>query len=50
MLPIATPPNAIAMSSGVVQVKDIVKFGLLFNIVGIISIVTISLLYWQYYL
>jgi len=50
MLPIATPPNAIAMSSGVVQVKDMAKFGFLFNIIGIISITIIALLYWQYYL
>ena len=50
MLPIATPPNAIAMSSGAVQVKDMVKFGFLFNILGILSITFIALVYWQYYL
>ncbi len=50
MLPIATPPNAIAMSSGVVKVKDMAKFGLLFNILGILAITTVALLYWQYFL
>lgn len=50
MLPIATPPNAIAMSSGAVKVKDMSKFGLMFNILGILSITTIALLYWQFYL
>ena len=50
MLPIATPPNAIAMSSGVVQVKDMAKFGFLFNLIGIVSITFIALVYWQYYL
>lgn len=50
MLPIATPPNAIAMSSGVVKVKDMAKFGFLFNIIGILSITTIALIYWQHYL
>ncbi|PHO08975.1 anion transporter [Malaciobacter canalis] len=50
MLPIATPPNAIAMSSGAVKVKDMAKFGLLFNILGIISITVIALVYWQFYL
>jgi sodium-dependent dicarboxylate transporter 2/3/5 len=48
MLPIATPPNAIAMSSGAVKVKDMAKFGIVFNIVGIIAITTIALVYWQY--
>ncbi len=50
MLPIATPPNAIAMSSGVVKVKDMAKYGLLFNILGIVLITTISMIYWQFYL
>ncbi len=50
MLPIATPPNAIAMSSGVVRVKDMARFGFVFNILGIIAITTIALVYWQYYL
>ncbi|MGB5791438.1 SLC13 family permease, partial [Poseidonibacter sp.] len=50
MLPIATPPNAIAMSSGAIKVKDMAKFGLVFNILGVIAITTIALLYWQHYL
>ncbi len=50
MLPIATPPNAIAMSSGVVRVKDMAKYGFFFNLIGITAITIIALLYWQYYL
>lgn len=50
MLPIATPPNAIAMSSGVVKVKEMAQFGFLFNIIGICSITAIALMYWKYYL
>jgi len=50
MLPIATPPNAIAMSSGAVKVKDMARFGIVFNILGILAITSIALLYWQYYL
>lgn len=46
MLPIATPPNAIAMSTGVVNVKTMAKFGLLFNIIGIILIVLIGRFFW----
>jgi sodium-dependent dicarboxylate transporter 2/3/5 len=42
MLPIATPPNAIAMSSGVVSIKTMATYGIVFNIIGIILIVTIA--------
>lgn len=48
MLPIATPPNAIAMSSGVVKVKDMAKYGIVFNLIGILSITFIALVYWQF--
>ncbi len=48
MLPIATPPNAIAMSSGAVKVKDMSRYGILFNIVGIIFVTITALVYWQY--
>lgn len=48
MLPIATPPNAIAMSSGAVKVKDMAKYGFVFNILGILSITIIALIYWQF--
>jgi sodium-dependent dicarboxylate transporter 2/3/5 len=50
MLPIATPPNAIAMSSGVVKVKEMASIGFVFNILGIIAITTIALVYWQFYI
>jgi len=50
MLPIATPPNAIAMSSGAIKVKQMAKFGVVFNIIGIIAITTIALVYWQYFI
>lgn len=49
MLPIATPPNAIAMSSGAVKVKQMAKFGFFINIIGILSITFIALVYWQYF-
>lgn len=42
MLPIATPPNAIAMSSGVVHVKDMIRYGIVLNLVGIFFIVMIA--------
>lgn len=49
MLPIATPPNAIAMSSGAVKVKEMAKFGLLINFIGIFTITFVALVYWQYF-
>lgn len=47
MLPIATPPNAIAMSSGVIPIRTMALYGLLFNLVGIILIVLIAYLFWR---
>jgi sodium-dependent dicarboxylate transporter 2/3/5 len=47
MLPIATPPNAIAMSSGVVDVKDMIKYGIVLNLVGIFLIVMIAEFFWK---
>ncbi|WP_041672686.1 SLC13 family permease [Sulfurovum sp. NBC37-1] len=46
MLPIATPPNAIAMSSGVIKIKTMAAYGFIFNIMGIILIVTIANFFW----
>ncbi len=46
MLPIATPPNAIAMSSGAVKIKTMAAYGIVFNILGILLIVTIANLFW----
>ena len=48
MLPIATPPNAIAMSSGVVDVKSMIRYGVIFNLIGIFLIVTIAEFFWKY--
>jgi len=50
MLPIATPPNAIAMSSGVVNVKTMAMYGIVFNILGIVLIVTVGQLLWMHVL
>ncbi|EIF51773.1 DASS family sodium-coupled anion symporter [Sulfurovum sp. AR] len=46
MLPIATPPNAIAMSSGAVSVKTMATYGIMFNLMGILLIVTIARSLW----
>jgi sodium-dependent dicarboxylate transporter 2/3/5 len=47
MLPIATPPNAIAMSSGVVDVKSMMRYGIVLNFVGIFCIVLIAEFFWK---
>ncbi|WP_031347759.1 SLC13 family permease [Sulfurimonas hongkongensis] len=47
MLPIATPPNAIAMSSGAVDVKSMMKYGFVLNLVGIFLIVMIAEFFWK---
>lgn len=48
MLPIATPPNAIVMSSGVINVKDMALYGLVLNILGIVLIVLFAHFYWRH--
>jgi sodium-dependent dicarboxylate transporter 2/3/5 len=47
MLPIATPPNAIAMSSGAVDVRHMAVYGLFLNMIGIILVVFTAMLYWK---
>jgi len=46
MLPIATPPNAIAMSSGAVKIKDMARYGVIFNLIGIGIISTVAHFFW----
>ncbi|DAB30932.1 MAG TPA: anion transporter [Sulfurimonas sp. UBA12504] len=47
MLPIATPPNAIAMSSGAVDMKRMMRYGFVLNIIGILLIVIIAEFFWK---
>lgn len=50
MFPIATPPNAIVFSSGYIRMKDMVRAGLLLNIISIIIIwvASITLVRWVF--
>ncbi len=50
MLPIATAPNAIAMSTGHVKTTQMIKRGIFLNIAGIIITFTIALTYWKIFL
>ena len=45
MLPVATPPNAIIFGTNRLQIKDMVKTGILLNVMGII-IVTLIMYFW----
>ena len=47
MLPIATAPNAIAMSSGVVHIKQMAKYGFVLNIAGITTVVIVADFFWR---
>jgi sodium-dependent dicarboxylate transporter 2/3/5 len=44
MLPVATPPNAIVFSTGQITIPQMVRAGVLLNLIGIV-IVTLTALY-----
>ena len=50
MLPIATAPNAIAMSTGHVKTTQMMKRGIFLNIAGIIITFVVALTYWRLFL
>ncbi|MCW8953966.1 MAG: DASS family sodium-coupled anion symporter [Sulfurimonas sp.] len=47
MLPIATAPNAIAMSSGAVSIANMARYGIVLNLVGIFLIVMVAEFFWK---
>jgi len=50
MLPIATAPNAIAMSTGHVKTTQMIKRGIWLNLFGIIITFTIAMTYWKFFI
>ncbi len=46
MLPIATPPNAIVMSSRVIRVGTMAKIGVIANFIGVIVVAVVGYLLW----
>lgn len=46
MLPVATPPNAIVFGTGEVRQREMVKAGIILNIVCIFVIATVAYLFW----
>ncbi|MCZ7637174.1 MAG: anion permease [Verrucomicrobia bacterium] len=45
-LPISTPPNAIAMGSGVLQTQHLVKAGGLIGVLGMALVFVMTKYYW----
>jgi sodium-dependent dicarboxylate transporter 2/3/5 len=43
-LPISTPPNAIAFSTGTVETKEMAKAGTLVSLIGIIVLMSLAVL------
>jgi sodium-dependent dicarboxylate transporter 2/3/5 len=46
MLPIATPPNAIVMSSRVISIKEMAMIGFKLNIVGVVVLSLVAYFVW----
>lgn len=46
LLPISTPPNAIAMSTGFIKTPDMVKVGIVIGLVGIVAVLLLSQVFW----
>ncbi|RUM72404.1 MAG: anion transporter, partial [Sulfurovum sp.] len=48
MLPIATPPNAIVMSSRVISIKEMATVGLKLNFIGVAVLSLVAYFIWPY--
>jgi sodium-dependent dicarboxylate transporter 2/3/5 len=48
MLPVGTPPNAIAYSTGKISIQEMIKAGVLLDIIGALLTITMAYLLWQY--
>jgi len=48
MLPIATPPNAIVMSSRVIPISEMAKIGFKANLIGIFVLACVAYFLWSY--
>ncbi len=48
VLPISTPPNAIAVSTGILETKHMVLPGIIIGLIGLGFVLLLSLIYWPY--
>jgi sodium-dependent dicarboxylate transporter 2/3/5 len=46
VLPISTPPNAIAVSTGIIKTKDMIVAGLIVGIIGLLLVLALAVIYW----
>jgi sodium-dependent dicarboxylate transporter 2/3/5 len=46
LLPISTPPNAIAMSTGFIKTSDMIKVGLVVGVIGLVAALLLSVVFW----
>ncbi len=49
MLPIATPPNAIVMSSKVIRIKEMASVGLKLNFIGVTVLALVAYFVWRFF-
>ena len=47
MLPVATPPNAVVFGTGHVSQRDMMKAGLLLNLLSIVVVAAFAYWFWQ---
>lgn len=50
MIPISTPPNAIVFAKGNIKAWDMVRFGFLLSVVGIVLVTLFAFVYWRWFL
>ncbi|MCX2716278.1 DASS family sodium-coupled anion symporter [Helicobacter sp. MIT 21-1697] len=50
MIPISTPPNAIVFSQGNIKAWDMVRFGFVLSLVGLIAVPIFAFIYWRWFL
>lgn len=48
LLPISTPPNAIAYSTGSVTTEDMVKVGLVIGVIGVVMLAFVMPPFWEF--
>jgi len=49
MLPIATPPNAIVMSSRVIRIAQMARIGFFINLLGVAIVSVVAMTLWRFY-
>ncbi|WP_295701207.1 SLC13 family permease [uncultured Helicobacter sp.] len=49
MIPISTPPNAIVFAKGNIKTWDMVRFGFVLSVVGIVLVTLFAFIYWRWF-